>query len=169
MVFDRRDWKDNVKYNPHRDIAYVYSDLLVRAEKITLNDKWAPLTQILAEHDVDPEEVAEAWVALAQFMNEGQDLPDMPMQDLLDKNGWFQVNPMANVAVCATIGRVMIGAYCTAMRDTFDRETDKPRTREEIADAGESLARHMSRSRLTRWLRSKYYRVKKRLLRSHDG
>jgi hypothetical protein len=133
-----------IRYNPHRDLAYGNASLLKHAEKITLSRRWKKLNEMQDKENVTEEDLANAWKAVALFMNEAQEDFETPVQDLLKKVGWFDVNDAAQVAVCAAIGRIMIGAFHTAIQETTRNDAVPALTNEEIAERAYQLHQALS-------------------------
>lgn len=145
MVFRRNQLPDPIRYNPHRDVAYGFAGLMIKAEDITLCEHWKDLQALIKEKKVCQTDLAEGWVALSQLMNLAAEDFEDPMQVQLEKTNWFEINPMARIAICAALGRIMLGACWQGIQETTTDEYNPcPLTDEQIAEAGARLARYMS-------------------------
>jgi len=149
IVFERNNIPDRIRYNPSRDIAHCYKDILISAERVTLDCAWKELNEYLRYRGIEEEELGEAWVALAKFFNRGMENFDETAHQALEESGWFDT-PMANVAVCAAIGRIMLPTMYHAMQEVLDPNVEQPMKGHELAERAQALEAYM---RQPRWLR----------------
>lgn len=113
---------DAEMYAPHRDIANNYVWLLQSAMHQLHPDRledWLKAFAMAA--GIGPEEIAktvETFAAAIVLLK--TDLTIQKPLEALTQAGFFATPPAAQVILCAKLGQIITGAYCTAVRDVAD-------------------------------------------------
>lgn len=133
-----RGHMDTRRYNPARDIAYAYPNM-VRAAFAGLEadkaDFW--MARYLKDHGVGEEGVAEAAVCLAKYFNIAMNDPAVTNpKEALEKAGFLALHSAAQHAVMIRIGQVATGMFFPAVREVYYEGEQPPvNDRELLAQA----------------------------------
>lgn len=135
------------RYNPSRDIAYVWQNLCQVAFDGLAEDQWDPIFSDYLRHcGVTEAQIGEACAAYAKFFNICRDPECKFPVDALKQSGFLDLHPAAQAALMIQLGRVLTGAFFVAIRDvTIEGDAD-PLNDKEIREAAENARRKLNAS-----------------------
>lgn len=135
------------RYNPSRDIAYVWQNICQVAFDGLAEDQWdSTFSGYLRHCGVTEAEIGEACAAYAKFFNICRDPECKYPVDALKQAGFLDLHPAAQAALMIQLGRVLTGAFFVAIRDvTIEGEAD-PLNDRAIREAAENARRKLSAS-----------------------
>jgi hypothetical protein len=113
----RMSAEDRRLYNPSRDVAHNFKDVmdLVAAR---LEDKaWPDLDALLEREKVTMDDLGAACGAYCNYLASAVNEPNLPMQQSLEKHGFFNCKPAAQIAVLALIGSCYAGIQFAGVRE----------------------------------------------------
>lgn len=106
-----------VRYSPARDIAYLWPSLLSTVAD-RLEDTHMPvLHQWLRDNSITLDDLGAAAKAYCEFINLSHQELDLGMQECLNKSGWEDVKPEAQVAYLFYAGALLTGTFFKGIRD----------------------------------------------------
>lgn len=108
-----------VKYNPCRDVAYCWDDLLRSTCTLIERREFAEVGPFIAEHNVTDDELTDVLVFLAEFWKGSRDGDREPLHEL-QKRGWFELRWQARAAVLSMMGQMMLGFVYSGIRQATE-------------------------------------------------
>ncbi len=126
---------DSRFYSPNRDLAWCFPSLLKAAFNSMGSEDWYRepwWADYLRYHNVNEEELGQVAIAMANAIKNFADPEINSPAEALLKSGFFNVHPAAQLAVCAKIGQICIGAYYTCMRDVLNKDDGPPASLKDI-------------------------------------
>lgn len=124
-----------VFYNPGRDLAYCYPDMLKLVAQRFDKNAWPELRALCEREKVSYDQLCDAFISFQTSLATAGDNPDEKMIDVLKRTGWFDQNPVAQMAVLAQIGTVVYGQLFHSVREHAN-DPNKRTLIEEVAAAG---------------------------------
>jgi hypothetical protein len=104
-------------YNINRDVAHNFK-LVARHVAARLEDgAWPELNELLQARQVTQDDLGLACQAFCLFVATSIEDPQADMEAALDRCGWSQVKPEAQVAVMAYLGTVLLGMHFAGVRE----------------------------------------------------
>lgn len=116
-----RGHMDMRRYNPARDIAYAYANM-VRAAFAGLEEDKADywMSRYLKSQGVGEEGIANAAVCLAKYFNIAMNDPGVKTPyEALRASGFLDLHSVAQHAVMVRIGQVATGMFFTGVREVY--------------------------------------------------
>jgi hypothetical protein len=104
-------------YNPGRDIAHAFGDIMREVAGRLEDKRWPVVDEALAKAGVTEEQLGEACKTACGFAVEAVKSPKESMEQVLVRIGWFKNPEQANMAICATIGAIVLGYAFVGMRE----------------------------------------------------
>jgi hypothetical protein len=156
---------DRHLYNPGRDVAHNFQEVLEMVADRLEKQSWPELTEILAREEVDMDDLGEACGAYCTYIASAAD-PEkvmLPMVDAMRLSGFFDCKPAAQVAVLAMIGTCYAGIQFGGIREATVGGEGPLETIAEVAQHGARLQQYMG---LPRWKR-KLADYKRRIAESY--
>ena len=162
---------DNRLYHPDRDVAHNFKSVMHKVLRLLAARDWADLEKLLTDAKVPDEEVALAFDVLSKLVfrayesiERAREHPDVAQQHwdyyyetALQELGWFELHPMAQVAVLATLGRVTLGLHWHGVRQA-QLGSDGPATSlRRLARRAEKLAQYLVWPKWRRWLSIRWH------------
>lgn len=128
---------DSRLYTPDRDLAYCTQHLVHSAICALDEDKQDEWLKSFAEkYDISQDDLGFTAVALAEYFNKTLKDPSYKQPlDALTAAKFFEATHEAQHLACASIGRVLICAAFTAVRDVTKDPSEPSICSKEIADA----------------------------------
>lgn len=139
-------------YNPSRDVAHNFKEVMELVAGRLEDEKWPELAELLAREKVSMDDLGNACAAYCRYVASAAD-PDSvrkPMQVSLLESGFFECHPTAQVAVLAMIGTCYAGIQHVGIREATINGEGPLATVGELAQQAKRLQRFMG---LPRWLR----------------
>lgn len=147
---------DNRLYNPSRDVAHNFQQVMTLVADRLEDATWPELQEVLAREGATLDDLGEACGAYCTYLAESAQFPDRPMYDSLEQCGFFRTKPAAQVAVLAMIGTCYAGIQHAGIREATLGGEGPLATVEELMVYAQRLRDYtgMSRTR-RRWERFK--------------
>jgi hypothetical protein len=148
-------------YAPHRDLAYLYPNVVATAEELLRGVRDPFATSLLKTYGATDEDLAEAVRCFCLFLNGAADNPKEDILDVLDRVKFNSCHPAARIMLMNYIGTVLAANAFSAARDVALVANGKAVMAESIVkllDTGRVFADYQSRSRLGRW----WFRLRRR-------
>jgi hypothetical protein len=117
MMQARMSSSDPRLYNPSRDVAHNFQQvmLLVSAQ---LEDKvWPDLNQLLEREGVSLDDLGQACGAYCNYLVNSKDDHSLEMEEAVKKSGFLDCKPAAQIAVMALIGTCYAGIHHVGIRE----------------------------------------------------
>lgn len=146
-------------YNPNRDVAHNFREVIQIVAARLEDNAWPELGEILAREKVTMDELGDACAALCKFVATSVDNPKEGMKEGMDRCGWEEVPPGAQVAVMAILGTVTIGYHWAGVREATIGGEGPAMTLKELATQGEISSRYITMPRWKRALDRLYRRT----------
>jgi hypothetical protein len=143
---------DRRLYNPGRDVAHNFQEVMNLVAGRLEDEKWPELKEILDREEVDMDEVGEACGAYCRYITSAADEAkrELSMIDSMRASGFLDCKPAAQVAVLAMIGTCYAGIQFGGIREaTIGGEGPL----ESIADVGKHAERLKNYVGKPRWRR----------------
>jgi hypothetical protein len=155
------DPKDSRLYNINRDIAHNFANV-ARFVAARLDDqRWPVVHRILADNEVDLDELGKACSSFCLFVRSACDHPDETMQGALDRSGWNDVREEAQMAYMALLGTVIAGYYFAGVRDATMGGQGPCLTMDDLREAGKEARRLIVMPRWKKRLHRYLLKIKK--------
>jgi hypothetical protein len=138
-------------YNPNRDVAHNFRQVIERVAGRLEDKLWPDLTAILKREKVSMNDLGDACAALCKFIVPDSDEMKLSMQECLDRSGWFRTPGGAQVAVMAILGTVLLGYHFAGVREATIQGEGPVLSLQGLAERGEEAARYVA---LSPWRRT---------------
>lgn len=140
MPINVKGHPDVRRYNPSRDIAYAWPNLMQAALAAFDKDVDEPVTgTLIKQFNISNEALGELTWRYSQFfeacLKQG-DKGFKTTEDALASVGFFELPPSHQAVILARLGQVMTGAFFYAIRDTFVDADEPPFDDHKIIQAG---------------------------------
>ena len=155
----RMSQNDPRLYNPSRDVAHNFKQVLELVAARLEDQAWPELVAVLKREDVTMDDLGEACAAYCQYVASAIEHPNRPMPVSLEASGFFKCKPAAQVAVLAMLGTCYAGIQHAGIRDaTLDGEGPMASV-SDLLKSAENVLSYTGSSRLAR----RWYRFKQRV------
>jgi len=148
-------------YNPNRDIAHCFGDVMREVADRLEDERWEELSAILKREGVCMDDLGDACAALCVFVASSADNPKENMFDSMDRCNWFKASPGAQVAVMAILGTVVSGYFFHGVRESTLGGDGPTSTLQDLRERGEKCSHLMQMSRTRRWVTRRFSWVKR--------
>jgi len=108
---------DRRLYNPSRDVAHNFKDVMNLVAARLEDEVWPELTSMLKRESVTMDDLGEACGAYCRYLASAVEDPNLSMQQSLDKAGFLNCKPAAQIAVMALIGSCYAGIQFGGVRE----------------------------------------------------
>lgn len=108
---------DRRLYNPSRDVAHNFKDVMNLVAARLEDEVWPELTALLKREAVTMDDLGEACGSYCRYLASAVEEPNLPMQQSLDKAGFLNCKPAAQIAVMALIGSCYAGIQFAGVRE----------------------------------------------------
>jgi hypothetical protein len=120
---------DRRRYNPSRDIAYCWPNIMQSTmDRISGDTGLKSFLDHIAKYDIKEEELVEAAKAVATYMaacNKPDESPSN-VRDAMEQSGLFRCSDSAKFAIYAALGETMMAAFYLAIRDVLVEDEPSP-------------------------------------------
>jgi len=143
---------DRRLYNPSRDVAHNFKEVMELVAGRLEDHKWPELSEMLAREGVSMDEIGEACGCYCTYIASAAN-PDMigvSMVESLRMSGFFECKPAAQVAVLAMIGTCYAGIQFGGIREASLGGEGPLETSAEVAQHGARLHNYIG---MPRWQR----------------
>lgn len=149
---------DDRLYNPGRDVAHCFGDVMREVAARLEDGKWAFLNDLLKEKGVTQDQLGLACKAACEFVATATADKKEKMGPALARAGFWDVPELANVALCAVMGTVLMGYFWVGVREATLGGKGPCLTYQDLRAAGERCHRAMTMSPWGRWWARLKYR-----------
>jgi hypothetical protein len=151
--------EDKRLYNPSRDVAHNFQQVMHMVAARLEDNKWPELDQLLKRENVSIDDLGEACCAYCTYIASAATDPKMSMFESLNKAGFFKCKPAAQVAVLAMIGSCYAGIQYAGVREATISGEGPLQTVADLMKYAEEFRKYAGMSSLRRW----YERLKLKL------
>jgi len=155
MAINIKGHTDVRRYNPSRDLAYAWPNLVQSALMAYEKETDEPITQCLiktfgvSDHDIG--ELAYRYSNyFKECLNQGDKNFKNP-EEALAASGFFDLPPSHQAVILVRMGQVITGAFFYAMRDVHVDSDDPPINDSKIVAAGLRAKEAFLNRRRIRW------------------
>jgi hypothetical protein len=149
-----------IAYNPARDIVYLYSAIVERAEQALYNEAYKPLHWFMSQEGVDDTDVAEGLKRFCQVLNEAHKNPDESLWDVMERCQFNDVAKPVKIAIMYYIGTMCAGTWFQGLRDVVALGDDTLPEIQRLMDTAEEFTAYTT---MGPW-RRRWERLKRRCL-----
>lgn len=111
---------DGTRFSPSRDLRYAYQSA-IKAVGIHFDSRmWEDLMAYAMGEGLSYDDLVDTMDALLRFLNSSVDNAQESMHEVLQRSGWLDQPPAAQIALMAMLGRVVLGQYFDALRSTTE-------------------------------------------------
>ena len=153
----RMSEKDPRLYNVNRDLAHNFEFIVKLVAGRLEDDLWPELAELLKDRGVSQSELGEACVAYCRFIATEVKDPKEGVQEAMERSGWFQVRPEAQIAFMALLGTVVSGIQFHGVREATLGGEGPAQTLPELLEVGKETSLLLSQPRWKRKIR-RYWR-----------
>lgn len=148
-------------YNPNRDLAYCYPQMVEEIAKRFNDHRWGYLESMAEQYGASFDSLCDAMDAYIAFLNAAHREPEKAMQQVMADSGWLSQPKAAQVAIMAMLGTVCTGQLFYAIREESTPEAgpqDVADLQQYMGQAKRVLYAHPWKERLRSWCRRLLYR-----------
>ena len=113
----RMSASDNRLYNPNRDVAHNFSEVLHLVASRLEDETWVELKEVLARENVSMDDLGDACGCFCNYVASGKNHPNRSMFESLKSEKFFDCKPAAQIAVLASIGVCYAGIMHAGIRE----------------------------------------------------
>lgn len=128
---------DKRRYNPARDIAYCWPNIMKSAmDRVSKGSATPWLIKRAIDNRITDEQLIKVAQSLASYMamcNKPEDSP-VGVYDTMEKSGLFGCDDAAKMLVYAALGETMMAAFHSAIRDVLVEDEPSPLNDKRLAD-----------------------------------
>lgn len=128
---------DRRRYNPARDIAYCWPNIMKSAmDRVSTGSALPWLIKAAGDNHVTDEQLIIVAQAMASYMtmcNKPDDSPNN-VHDTMEKSGLFKCDAAAKMVVYAALGETMMAAFYSAIRDVLVEDEPSPLNDKRLAE-----------------------------------
>lgn len=147
----RMSAEDRRLYNPSRDVAHNFQQVMTLVAERLEDRDWLELDQILQREKVDMDDLGEACGAYCQYLASAANFPTLSMFNSLEQSGFFRCKPGAQVAVLAMIGTCYAGIHYAGIREATIANEGPLQTVGDLLKHAEQFRRYSGMSKWKRW------------------
>ena len=108
---------DQRLYNPSRDVAHNFQQVMELVAGRLEDASWTELDEVLQREHITLDDLGEACGAYCNYLTASAKFPERTMYDSLEQCGFFKTKPAAQVAVLAMIGTCYAGIQHAGIRE----------------------------------------------------
>jgi hypothetical protein len=120
---------DRRRYNPSRDIAYCWPNIMQSTmDRISSGTGLPPFLDFISKHNISEEKLIEAAKAVATYMASCNKPDESPanVKDTMEESGLFRCDDDARFVIYAALGETMMAAFYLAIRDVLIEDEPSP-------------------------------------------
>jgi hypothetical protein len=153
MGLQARLTKDDQRlYNPGRDLAHCFDQVIMEVAERVEGETWPALTELAANNGLSPEDLGRACQCLCRFVA-APPCPGESMAGGLAQCGFLELHPSARVVVMAYMGTVVLGMNWAGVREATLGGVGPAQTYGRLRWHGMRCAKLMA---MPRWRRALY-------------
>lgn len=160
----RMSSSDNRLYNPNRDVAHNFFDVLHLVAARLEDGTWPELDGLMWRENVSMDDLGESCACFCKYIASSKEYPNRSMHESLTECKFFETKPAAQVAVLASIGVCYAGIMHAGIREATVASEGPLMTVSEFMKYAEEFRRY---ARMPRWrrklghLKTKFYNALK--------
>jgi hypothetical protein len=139
IMLQYRTSTDQRAYNPNRDVAHNFKEVAMAVAKKVQNGDLAELHTFISAAGVTEDDLGAACAAFCKFVGSAADPEHRSMQTSLELSGWFDVPPLAQVAIMAALGTAFLGIQFVGVREATLGGQGPAMEMREVLQASEEL------------------------------
>lgn len=155
MVMNIKGHVDTRRYNPSRDIAYAWPNMMQAALVAFDKEVDEPVTECLIKaFDVDDSSLSVLVERYANYFKACLDQGDKGFktpEEALAHVGFFDLPPSHQAVILARLGQIITGAFFYAIKDTFVDSDDPPFNDAKIVDYANVSKQAFLNKRKLKW------------------
>jgi hypothetical protein len=137
-------------YNVNRDLAHCFVRVAELVAGRLEDGLWPELNEIVKREGLTQDDLGEACGAFCTFVATSVEDPSADMHTALERSGWFNVKPGAQVAAMACLGTVILGMHFSGVREATLGGEGPAMDLRQLAAFGERSSKLISMSRWQR-------------------
>lgn len=156
----RMSSSDNRLYNPSRDVAHNFLEVLHLVAARLEDGTWPELDKLLWRENVSIDDLGESCACFCKYIASSKEHPNRSMHDSLMECKFFETKPAAQVAVLASIGVCYAGIMHAGIREATVASEGPLMTVSEFMKYAEEFRKY---ARMSKWrrklehLKTKFY------------
>ena len=120
---------DRRRYNPSRDIAYCWPQIMQSAmDRVSKGTGLPWFMELVKRHQVTDEALSKSAKAMANYMamcGRPDECPDN-VKDTMEKSGLFECDDSSKMLIYAALGETMMAAFYSSIRDVLVEDEPSP-------------------------------------------
>lgn len=108
---------DRRLYNPARDVAHNFQEVMNLVAGRLEDYAWPELNEVLSREGITIDDLGEACGAYCQYLASAAQEPNVSMTESLTRSGFTKCKPAAQVAVMAMLGTCYAGIQHAGIRE----------------------------------------------------
>lgn len=156
----RMSSNDNRLYNPSRDVAHNFLQVLDLVASRLEDGVWPELKELLIRENISMDDLGEACGCFCRYIANSKEHPNRSMYDSLKEEKFFNTKPAAQIAVLASIGVCYAGIMHAGIREATIASEGPLMTVPEFMKYAKQFRRYAGMSKWRRkleHLKSKFY------------
>lgn len=138
-------------YNVNRDVAHCFKSVMEEVSGRLEDGRWACVEALLKEKGVTLDRLGEACEAACRFVAGAVDVKKESMGACLARTGWAGLPDMAQVALCAHLGAVMLGYFWVGAHEATIQGVGPCNDMADLREAGRRAHGLLTMPRWRRW------------------
>lgn len=144
--------EDKRLYNPSRDVAHNFQQVLTLVAERLEDAKWPELDEVLKREGVTVDDLGEACGAYCTYVGSAATEPQLSMFEGLTRSGFLRCKPAAQVAVLAMLGVCYAGIQHAGIREATIQKEGPLNSVADLLVYADKFRKHIGMSRWRRWL-----------------
>lgn len=141
---------DRRLYNPSRDVAHNFKDVMNLVAARLEDGAWPDLDALLKREGVTMDDLGAACGTYCQYLASAVEAPNLSMARSLEKSGFLSCKPAAQVAIMAMIGSCYAGIQFAGVREATVNGEGPLQTVGELVVHAEHFQKYLGMSKLRR-------------------
>ncbi len=149
----RMSKEDPRLYNVNRDLAHNFQRVAEMVAGRLEDELWPDLAAILKREGINQYDLGAACESFCIFVGSSFERPEEDMTQALERCGWMQLKPGAQVAVMACLGTVVLGMHFAGVREATLGGEGPAMSLKALHDYGKQSSALITESRWARRIR----------------
>lgn len=152
----RMSESDRRLYNPSRDVAHNFKEVLQLVAARLEDNKWPELSALLLREQVSMDDLGEACASYCMYVASAVEDPNKSMFAGIHDSGFFKCKPAAQIAVMAMIGVSYAGIQHAGIREATISGEGPLQTVSQLVASADKLRKYLNKPlwqrKLLRWI-----------------
>jgi hypothetical protein len=150
MTLQARMSQDDPRfYNPNRDVAHCFAEVARETAARLEDERWEVIHKLGEQHQITQEDLGLACKAFCEFVT-ADFRKGESMLACLERVGWFEVKPEAQLFYLGVLGTVVAGVFFAGVREATLGGVGPLLSCQDLRQRGAECARAMT---MPRWRR----------------